>query len=177
MLKLTRGFTSGLPCRLPRGVGRGKAHTTERFGRYERLAPPSLREGVGHIPRVALPPHIPLPPYGETGEPPTWPDAIPILGEAEAERMRKAGALAKATLQYARSLVAPGITTADIDARVHAFIINHGAYPSPLNYMGFPKSICTSISNVLCHGIPDTRSLCSGDLINIDITVSFVQEY
>lgn len=64
------------------------------------------------------------------------------------------------------------MTTDQLDALAHEMIINNGAYPSPLNYQGFPKSICTSINNVACHGIPDNRSLQKGDLINIDVTVS-----
>jgi len=63
------------------------------------------------------------------------------------------------------------MTTEDIDKLVHEKIIVNGAYPSPLNYMGFPKSVCTSVNNVACHGIPDNRPLEDGDIINIDITV------
>ena len=65
----------------------------------------------------------------------------------------------------------PGITTDEIDKVVHNEVIHHGAYPSPLQYKGYPKSCCTSINNVVCHGIPDDRMLVSGDIINIDITV------
>ena len=67
----------------------------------------------------------------------------------------------------------PGITTEEIDHLVHHLTVSHGAYPSPLNYRGFPKSVCTSVNNVACHGIPDDRPLQDGDIINIDITVSF----
>lgn len=65
----------------------------------------------------------------------------------------------------------PGVTTDELDAIVHEMIISNGSYPSPLNYMGFPKSICTSINNVACHGIPDIRPLQNGDIFNIDVTV------
>lgn len=64
------------------------------------------------------------------------------------------------------------MTTDEIDYYAHNLIINNNAYPSPLNYKSFPKSICTSVNNVACHGIPDDRPLKSGDIINIDITVS-----
>ncbi|EAX11191.1 methionine aminopeptidase 1D, isoform CRA_d [Homo sapiens] len=64
------------------------------------------------------------------------------------------------------------MTTEEIDALVHREIISHNAYPSPLGYGGFPKSVCTSVNNVLCHGIPDSRPLQDGDIINIDVTVS-----
>ncbi|RKP12166.1 methionine aminopeptidase 1D, mitochondrial-like protein, partial [Piptocephalis cylindrospora] len=79
--------------------------------------------------------------------------------------------LAAKTLAHARSLITEGITTEALDDQIHAFILKHAAYPSPLNYLGFPKSICTSISNVVCHGIPDSRPLKDGDIINVDITV------
>lgn len=64
-----------------------------------------------------------------------------------------------------------GITTDFLDQQIHEMIISNGAYPSPLNYLGFPKSICTSINNVACHGIPDDRPLQNGDILNIDVTV------
>lgn len=73
--------------------------------------------------------------------------------------MRAAGKLAAQALQHAGSLVKPGVTTDDLDRAVHDFIIAAGAYPSPLNYRGFPKSICTSVNEVVCHGIPDNRYL------------------
>ena len=68
-------------------------------------------------------------------------------------------------------MLQPGITTDFLDATIHDMIINNGAYPSPLNYRGFPKSICTSINNVACHGVPDDRPLQDGDILNIDVTV------
>jgi methionyl aminopeptidase len=70
--------------------------------------------------------------------------------------MRDSNALAAEALAYAGSLAAPGVTTDEIDKKVHDFIVARGAYPSPLLYAGFPKSICTSVNEVLCHGIPDT---------------------
>ena len=65
----------------------------------------------------------------------------------------------------------PGVTTEDIDAAVHEMVIGAGAYPSPLNYDGFPKSVCTSVNECICHGIPDSRRLRDGDIVNIDVTV------
>lgn len=67
-----------------------------------------------------------------------------------------------------------GCTTDEIDGLVHSLAINNNAYPSPLNYRGFPKSVCTSVNNVACHGIPDDRCLENGDIINVDVTVSFI---
>eukprot|EP00803_Ostreobium_quekettii_P011057 evm.model.scf_76.9 EVM.evm.TU.scf_76.9 scf_76:65912-67467(-) len=85
--------------------------------------------------------------------------------------MREAGRLAAETLEYAGSLVKPGVKTDTIDKAVHEFVIDHGAYPSPLNYKGFPKSVCTSVNECICHGIPDSRELEDGDILNIDVTV------
>jgi methionyl aminopeptidase len=66
------------------------------------------------------------------------------------------------------------MTTDAIDEMVHCLTIENGAYPSPLNYMGFPKSVCTSVNNVACHGIPDDRPLLDGDIVNVDVTVSII---
>src|SRR5690606_4874670 len=71
----------------------------------------------------------------------------------------------------AGKLVRPGITTDEIDAAVHEMTIAAGAYPSPLNYHGYPKSVCTSVNEVICHGIPDDRALQDGDIVNLDVTV------
>lgn len=86
------------------------------------------------------------------------------------EKMRVAGKLAAQALAYAGSLVTPGITTDEIDRKAHEFICDHGAYPSTVGYRGFTKSICTSINEVICHGIPDARPLEDGDMIKIDLT-------
>jgi methionyl aminopeptidase len=73
-------------------------------------------------------------------------------------------------LRLAGEVVAPGVTTDEIDAYVHELTIARGAYPSPLNYNHFPKSVCTSINEVVCHGIPGPRALAAGDIVNIDVT-------
>lgn len=65
------------------------------------------------------------------------------------------------------------MTTDEIDVFVHELTIKNNAYPSPLNYKGFPKSVCTSVNNVICHGIPDDRPLEDGDIVTVDVTVSF----
>ncbi|TRM70382.1 peptidase M24, structural domain-containing protein [Schizophyllum amplum] len=85
--------------------------------------------------------------------------------------MRAACRLAAQTLQLAGDLLRPGISTAAIDALVHAFIVSCGAYPSPLGYGGFPKACCTSVNNIAVHGIPDGRPLLPGDIVTIDVTV------
>ncbi len=85
--------------------------------------------------------------------------------------LRAAGQLAAATLDMIGAHVVPGVTTGELDQLCHAFILEHGATPAPLNYRGFPKSICTSINHVVCHGIPGDRRLVAGDVLNIDVTV------
>lgn len=86
-------------------------------------------------------------------------------------KMRAAGKLAAEVLDYITDFVKPGITTVALNDLCHEMIIKNGAIPAPLNYRGFPKSICTSINHVVCHGIPDEKKLKDGDIVNIDITV------
>jgi methionyl aminopeptidase len=96
---------------------------------------------------------------------------IKIHGAAEFEGMRKAGRLGAEVLDFITPNVGPGVTTERLDQLCHDFILAHNAIPAPLNYRGFPKSICTSINHVVCHGIPGDRRLMDGDIVNIDITV------
>jgi methionyl aminopeptidase len=97
---------------------------------------------------------------------------IKIHTPEDFEGMRKAGRLAAETLDMITGHVAPEVTTDDLDKACHDYITDHGAYPSPLNYRGFPKSICTSVNHVVCHGIPGDRMLKDGDVLNIDVTVT-----
>jgi len=86
--------------------------------------------------------------------------------------MRRAGQLAAETLDFITPHVLPGVTTEQLDRLCHDFILEHRAIPAPLNYRGFPKSICTSVNHVVCHGIPnEDKRLADGDIINIDVTV------
>ncbi len=85
--------------------------------------------------------------------------------------MRKAGRLAAEVLDFITDYVKPEVTTNALNDLCHDRIIKHGAIPAPLNYRGFPKSICTSINHVVCHGIPDEKRLKEGDIVNIDVTV------
>jgi methionyl aminopeptidase len=96
---------------------------------------------------------------------------IKIHGPADFEGMRKAGRLAAETLDFITTYVKPGVTTGELDRLCHGFIIDNNAIAAPLNYRGFPKSICTSVNHVVCHGIPGDKKLGSGDIVNIDITV------
>ena len=86
------------------------------------------------------------------------------------ERMREACQLAADTLVMVSHHLKPGMTTDDINTLVHDYTIQHGAWPSPLNYNGFPKSVCTSVNEVVCHGIPGNRVLHDGDIVNVDVT-------
>ena len=96
---------------------------------------------------------------------------VKIHTKEEFEKMRKAGRVAAMTLDYITDFVKSGITTDELNTLCHDFIIKHNAIPAPLNYRGFPKSICTSINHVVCHGIPSSTKLSSGDIVNIDVTV------
>jgi len=96
---------------------------------------------------------------------------IRLHGPDEFAAMRKAGRLAAEVLDFITPHVQPGVTTDRLDRLCHGFIVDHGAIPAPLNYRGFPRSICTSINHVVCHGIPGDRVLEEGDILNIDITV------
>ncbi|MEI6405779.1 MAG: type I methionyl aminopeptidase [Actinomycetes bacterium] len=86
------------------------------------------------------------------------------------ERMRIAGRIAAEAMAQVASHIAPGVTTDELDRIGHEFLIDHGAYPSTLGYRGFPKSLCSSLNEVICHGIPDSTVLRDGDICNIDIT-------
>ena len=86
------------------------------------------------------------------------------------ELMRVAGRVAAQAMEAAAATIAPGVTTDEIDRVGHEFLLDQGAYPSTLGYRGFPKSLCTSVNEVVCHGIPDSRPLEDGDIVNIDIT-------
>jgi methionyl aminopeptidase len=97
---------------------------------------------------------------------------ISVKTPAEQQAMRTAGRLAADVLDMIGPRIAPGMTTAEIDRICHDFIVNvQNAIPAPLNYKGFPKSICTSVNHVVCHGIPGDKVLKAGDILNVDVTV------
>ncbi|KAG2654227.1 methionine aminopeptidase 1D, chloroplastic/mitochondrial-like [Panicum virgatum] len=122
-------------------------------------------------PRLSVPNHIQLPPYVNSRQRPGVTNGPEIHDEKGIECMRASGKLAAQVLKFAGTLVKPGITTDEIDKAVHQMIVDNGAYPSPLGYCGYPKSVCTSVNECICHGIPDSRPLEDGDIINIDVTV------
>jgi len=120
-------------------------------------------------PMLSVPAHIVKPPYAETGKVTRWQESA-VKSPEIIERMRIACSAAAEVLRLAGEFVRPGITTDEIDVYVHNLCIERGAYPSPLNYSGYPKSVCTSVNEVICHGIPDSRVLQEGDIINLDVT-------
>ena len=120
-------------------------------------------------PMRAVPAHIGRPSYAETGHVVVM-DEPRIKSPDVIERMRRAGAVAAEILRLAGEAVRPGVTTDEIDAYVHDLYVERNSYPSPLNYHGYPKSLCTSVNEVICHGIPDSRVLVDGDIVNLDVT-------
>jgi methionyl aminopeptidase len=99
--------------------------------------------------------------------------SVPLHDGAAFTAMHRAGQLAASTLDMITPHVQPGVTTDELDRLCHDFIRDHGAVPAPLNYRGYPKSICISINHEVCHGIPSERRLVDGDILNIDVTVIF----
>ncbi|KIK00556.1 hypothetical protein K443DRAFT_100179 [Laccaria amethystina LaAM-08-1] len=150
------------------------SNDAEDFGNYNVILPKEpFVFGVSHIqPLRTVPSHIERPYYASVPptEGPKGNGKIELGGEEEA-KLRNAARLARNVREFAGTLVQVGVTTDAIDKEVHEYILSHSAYPSPLRYLGFPKSCCTSVNNILVHGIPDDRPLENGDIINIDITV------
>jgi len=128
------------------------------------LLVPGAISPVRHVPAdIARPEYV--------GRPRPAPHDGPEVKDAETiERMRVAGRLAAQALEEVARHIAPGVTTDELDRVGHEFLCDHGAYPSTLGYRNFPKSLCTSVNEVICHGIPDSTLLRDGDIVNIDIT-------
>jgi methionyl aminopeptidase len=123
-------------------------------------------------PRRTVPEQIARPPYANDpkGRPGVRESAAPKDAETLA-KMRVAGRAAAEVLQAVGAAVKPGVTTDELDAIAHEECIKRGGYPSPLGYNGFPKSLCTSVNEVICHGIPDSTVLKDGDIVNLDVTI------
>jgi methionyl aminopeptidase len=120
-------------------------------------------------PQRAVPADIARPEY--VGKPGPLPHRGSDVQTTETiEKMRIAGKIAAQAMREAASVIAPGVTTDEVDRVGHEFMCDHGAYPSTLGYKGFPKSLCTSVNECICHGIPDSRRLEEGDICNIDLT-------
>ncbi|GAA1479063.1 type I methionyl aminopeptidase [Nocardioides aestuarii] len=120
-------------------------------------------------PRRPVPAHVVRPEYVDRDAPERF-TGSEVKDADTIERMRVAGRLAAQARDLVGSHVAPGITTDELDRIGHEFLCDHGAYPSTLGYRGFPKSLCSSVNEVVCHGIPDSRVVEDGDIVNIDIT-------
>jgi methionyl aminopeptidase len=121
-------------------------------------------------PRRMVPPHIARPDYAETGRPSQRQMSLVMSGD-RLERMRRACRAAARVLKLTGAAVRPGVTTDELDAITHEGYLREGGFPSTLNYRGFPKSLCTSVNEVVCHGIPDSRRLEPGDIVNLDVTI------
>lgn len=120
-------------------------------------------------PKLSVPAHIDRPEYMFHSGPEVV-TASDIKTPETVEKIRRAGRIAAQAMEAAAAAIAPGVTTDALDKIAHEYLCDHGAYPSCLGYMGFPKSICTSINEVICHGIPDSTVLNEGDIINLDVT-------
>ena len=166
---VTLGAMSTIPDVLPTSNEPCWCGSGRKYKRCCKGSEGRIRPGVVS-PMRTVPSHIARPPYADTG-------IVPRTNEGRVktpdviERMRHAGAVAKEILRLAGEAVKPGVTTDEIDVYVHDLCIERNAYPSPLNYHGYPKSVCSSVNEVICHGIPDSRVLQDSDICNLDVTV------
>ncbi len=139
------------------------------------------KDAAGHLipgrlsPTRTVPASIPRPEYVGRRAPAPNPAGDWYTPE-EVERIRAAGRVAARAIEAAASAIRPGVTTDELDRIAHEYVVANGAYPSTLGYRGYPKSSCTSVNEVICHGIPDDTALEDGDLVNIDVT-AFLDGY
>jgi methionyl aminopeptidase len=133
------------------------------------VASPALLVPGTPTPIRTVPAHIPRPEYVGKKAPAANRDSD-VQPPEVIEAMRIASRIAAQALQVGGEAVKPGVTTDEVDRVVHDFLVDHDAYPSTLGYRGFPKSCCTSLNEVICHGIPDTTVINDGDIVNIDVT-------
>lgn len=133
------------------------------FDAHDHLVPGSVS------PERPVPQSIARPPYVGLQEPPAY-AGDNTYSASEIDRIRAAGRIASRALDAVGDVVRPGVTTEELDRVAHEFVVAAGAYPSTLGYRGYPKSCCTSVNEVICHGIPDDTVLREGDIVNVDIT-------
>ncbi|RVE48153.1 hypothetical protein evm_007213 [Chilo suppressalis] len=151
--------------RIPKALNpRIQNRLLKRFGVYDLVFPGDT------TPSRKVPEHI-VPPDYISGKLLILPRKPEIKDNQQIASMQKSCQLANTILNKVQSFIMPGITTDQIDELVHNMTVEADAYPSPLHYKGFPKSVCTSVNNVVVHGIPDLRPLLDGDIVNVDITV------
>ena len=157
---MTPPLRSNDPC----WCGSGRKYKRCHQATQERVLPGSVS------PRRDVPPAIPGPDYAERGRP-LKVDEPMVKSDDIIDRMRRAGRMAADVLETTARAIEVGVTTDELDRICHEATIRQGAYPSPLNYHSYPKSLCTSVNEVICHGIPDSRPLGDGDIVNLDVTV------
>ncbi|KAH9637701.1 hypothetical protein HF086_009369 [Spodoptera exigua] len=151
--------------RVPRAYNpRIQERILKRFGVYNRVFPEAT------TPSRIVPEHIVRPDYISLTEKSVAPKVPEIKNVEQIEGIQRSCKLAASILQKIGDIIQPGLTTDDVDELAHKLCVQAEAYPSPLHYNGFPKSICTSVNNVVVHGIPDLRPLDNGDIVNVDIT-------
>ncbi|KAJ7356456.1 peptidase M24, structural domain-containing protein [Mycena albidolilacea] len=165
----------------PNAAGKGSSPETvcadgtyNPFPNYNFTGP--MRPVYPLSPKRKIPDHIQLPDHAIDGTPKSTrrPEGNPrILNAEDIEKMRTVCRMSREVLDLAAAAIRPGITTDEIDEIVHNATIERNAYPSDLNYRKFPKSVCTSVNEVICHGIPDQRKLREGDIINLDVSVYY----
>ena len=139
-----------------------------RYKRCHRASEGRVLPGV-ISPMRTVPAHIERPSYADTGLVERWDEPV-VKSDDVIERMRHAGRVAAEVLRLSGEFLRPGITTDEVDEYTHNLFIERGAYPSTLNYHGYPKSLCSSANEVICHGIPDSRVIRDGDIMNLDVT-------
>lgn len=136
-----------------------------------QLPPPN--HTIHDIQLAPVPNYIQRPPYAQRGQIPPAPHLVELQDKQGIDALRSSARLARKVLDKTCELAQPGVTTEEINTMVHQYIIDEGAYPSPLNYAGFPKSVCSSINEVVCHGIPDGYTLKKGDVASFDVSLFF----
>ena len=162
------GRTASAPTRQPKANDPCWCGSGRKYKRCHRASEGRVQPGRVS-PMRTVPDHIVPTDYYRTGTP-VRRDEPMVKSTDVIDRMRVAGRVAAEVLAVTGDAVAPGVTTEDLDRIAHFAYIERGAYPSTLNYHRYPKSICTSVNEVICHGIPDDRPLEDGDIVNIDVT-------
>ena len=157
---MTPPLRSNDPC----WCGSGRKYKRCHQATQERVLPGAVS------PRRAVPATITGPDYAARGRPVVVEEPM-VKSDDVISRLRRACHMAAEVLATTADAISVGVTTDELDAVCHQATINQGAYPSPLNYHGYPKSLCTSVNEVICHGIPDSRPLGDGDIVNLDVTV------
>jgi methionyl aminopeptidase len=138
--------------------------------KYKRCHKATLLHAGTVGPERPVPEEIARPDYAATGTPVRATEPM-VKSPDVIERMRVAGRIARDVLRETGAAVGVGVTTDELDRVAHEAHLARGVYPSPLRYRGFPKSVCTSVNEVICHGIPDDRALLDGDIVNVDVTI------